>query len=169
MRKCPLIILVSLVLIIGCKSASKTTGKRYKEPPTIGGKSYSESQASLRDHNTYVLTEISDDETYGYSKENPIMVGGVKTEEGPLNERRFLNALTGPKGEMVRYSRTGSCCPFKTPNGTFNNTGLLDRYEVTYEGLGKPVYIYINMYDFGELKAPKGFAINKSGNLNSKL
>lgn len=40
--------------------------------------------------------------------------------------------------------------------------GLLDIYEVSYEGLEKPVVIYINMYDAGELKAPVGLKY-KSG------
>jgi len=94
---------------------------------------------------------------YGYSKEDPIKVGGVQS--GPANERAYLDRLTGPNGERVTYARQGSCCPFKTPNGLFDNSGMLDIYEVRYKGLPKPVILYINMYDRDELKAPEGFIL----------
>jgi dTDP-D-glucose 4,6-dehydratase len=53
----------------------------------------------MLDDNTFKLTEISTDETYGYSEKNAIMVGGVTSNAGPLNEQRFLNALLGPNGQ----------------------------------------------------------------------
>jgi hypothetical protein len=112
------------------------------------------------DANTFRLTEVSEDSTYGYKPENPIKVGGALNHEGPTNERRFLNALLGPKGEKISYNRDGSCCPFKTSNG-FMGGGMLDAYEVTWEGLEKPITIYINMYDAGALQAPKGFTFKQ--------
>lgn len=108
----------------------------------------------------FVLTEISSDNTYGYSEKNPIKVGGVKNSEGPLNERRFLNALSGPNGEDITYDRTGSCCPFKTENG-FMGSGMLDRYEIKWTGQSKSVFLYINMYDEEKLMAPVGFTLKK--------
>ncbi|WPR70935.1 2-dehydro-3-deoxyphosphooctonate aldolase [Flavobacterium sp. NG2] len=110
----------------------------------------------LIDHSTYLLTEQSDDKTYGYNQSNPIKVGGVKTQEGPLNERRFLNALFGPSDKKMTYFRAGSCCPFKTPNGFINNSGMLDRYRLTEIGTKDTIDIYINMYDTGDLKIPFG-------------
>jgi len=104
--------------------------------------------------NRFTITEVSTDETYGYTEKNPVKVGGG--ENGPANERKYLNSITGPNGEQVRYERKGSCCVFKTSNG-FMGGGLLDKYEVTYAGLSEPIIIYINMYDKDELKAPKGF------------
>jgi hypothetical protein len=154
MRKILLAFLLPAILSAGCGSTSKST--------SASGQTYKKSQAELLDHNTFVLTAISEDDSYGYTEKNPVMVGGVNSSEGPLNERRFLNALLGPDGQKVTYHRTGSCCPFKSPNGMFNNGALLDRYEVTYDGLSKPVFIYINMYDFGLLVAPKGFTIRKN-------
>jgi hypothetical protein len=103
---------------------------------------------------TFTITEVSTDETYGYTEKNPVKVGGGQS--GPANERKYLNSLTGPNGEELKYERKGSCCPFETPNG-FMGGGMLDRYEVTYAGLSKPIIIYINMYDKDVLKAPKGF------------
>lgn len=82
--------------------------------------------------------------------------GGIKENSGPRNERRYLNALLGPEGQEVKYARAGSCCPFKTPNGMLDNTGMLDRYRLTWAGSADTVDIYINMYDKGDLRIPVG-------------
>lgn len=119
----------------------------------------------LLDEKTFKIYLYSDDKTYGYTEKNPIMVGGVKTQEGPLNERRFLNALVGPNGEKISYYRIGSCCQFSTPNGMIDNGGLLDKYSVTYEGLDKEIILYINMYDSGKLKVPVGFKLKPNSQL----
>ncbi len=136
-----------LVLFLSCGSSKKNTSN-----PAAGGST----QAILLDDNVFKLIAVSDDNTYGYTQENPVKVGGAGDSEGPLNERRFLNALLGPGGEKITFERQGSCCPFKTRN-VFMGSGLLDRYEVKYTGLEKPLILYINMYDAGVLKAPKGF------------
>jgi hypothetical protein len=102
----------------------------------------------------FTLTEVSTDETYGYSQKNPIKVGGLS----PARERRFLDQLLGPSGEPIRYDRDGSCCGFETPNGIMGG-GLLDIYSVWIGTKAEPVKLYINMYDFEQPKAPKGFTI----------
>ncbi|GHA74124.1 hypothetical protein [Pontibacter akesuensis] len=114
----------------------------------------------LLDNQTFILTEVSTDPTYGVSEKNPVEVGGVDKSEGPLNERRYLNALAGPNGERVSYYRAGSCCAVKSKNG-FMGMAMLDNYRVTWEGSKDTVSIYINMYDYGELKAPVGFTIKE--------
>lgn len=115
---------------------------------------------NLLDNNTFDLNEISEDATYGFSKNNPIQVGGVSSNEGPINERRFLNALAGPNGEAITYFRAGSCCPIKSNNNPFGGGSvMLDKYRVTWQGAKDTLSIYINMYDSGVLKAPKGFTI----------
>jgi hypothetical protein len=106
----------------------------------------------------FAITEISTDKTYG-TAENPIKVSDGSSENRPLNERRFLNALAGPNGEEIKYNRQGSCCPFKTPNSAFG--GMLDVYVITWEGQDKPVKLYINMYDEGTMKIPVGFTAKK--------
>ncbi|MBC3759919.1 2-dehydro-3-deoxyphosphooctonate aldolase [Hyunsoonleella sp. SJ7] len=142
-----LIAFVALVLFLSCGStqqASKNTAQ------------------ILRDNNTFVVTEIAKDKTYGYSPKNPVEVGGAKDSEGPKNERRFLNALAGPNGEQISYYRDGSCCPVKSNNDPFGfGSVMLDNYRVTWENSKDTVSIYINMYDSGPLKAPIGFTIRK--------
>jgi hypothetical protein len=116
----------------------------------------------LRDDQTFLLTSVSSDKSYGYSASNPIEVGGVDKSQGPLNERRFLNALAGPMGETVSYFRAGSCCPIKSNADPYGfGSVMLDNYRVTWEGSSDTVSIYINMYDYGKLEAPVGFTIKE--------
>lgn len=136
------IFIVITFLFIACSASKKTV------------------KTALRDNQTFLITGVSTDPTYGLSEKNPVEVGGVDKSEGPLNERRFLNALAGPNGERISYFRAGSCCPVESKNG-FMGTALLDNYRVTWTGSKDTVSIYINMYDYGELKAPVGFTIRK--------
>jgi hypothetical protein len=168
MRRYFILLPILALLFSACGSSKKSStgsGQAAGIPKTANGPSetFSKSQASLMDDNTFQLDAVSDDETYGYTQANPVCVGGVKKSEGPLNERRFLNALLGANGEELEYTRRGSCCPFSTPNGMIGNSGMLDIYVVKYKGQAqeKAVSIFINMYDFGKLKAPKGFTFKK--------
>ena len=102
-------------------------------------------------------TENKKSGKYGYSEDNPIKVGGVNN--GPANERKYLNSLTGPNGEKISFNRKGSCCPFETKNSDYG--GMLDRYAVSYEGKKDTVFLYLNMYDKEKLEAPEGFVLKK--------
>jgi len=44
----------------------------------------------------------------------------------------------------------------------FGNSVMLDNYKITWKGTNDTISIYINMYDSGELKAPKGFGIKNN-------
>ncbi|MEM6641352.1 MAG: 2-dehydro-3-deoxyphosphooctonate aldolase [Bacteroidota bacterium] len=149
--KAYILFLVMIPVLISC------TGNRM-----VSSKGNTAKRAKLLDQNTFVISEISSDPRYGFTKKNPIMVGGIKKSEGPLNQRRYLNALSGPNGEPISYYRYSSCCPFKTKNGLMGQ-GMLDEYRVTWGGSTDTVSVYINMYDFGELKAPLGFDIKAVG------
>ena len=140
-----------LAIICSCSSSKKVVVDDREVLP---------SERVVINGQAFLLTEISTDKSYGFTEKNPVRVGVVDKLEGPLNERRFLNALAGPNGEKVSYYRLGSCCPFNTDKG-FNGKGLLDNYKVTWEGSKDTVSIYINMYDYGQLKAPVGFTIKK--------
>ena len=104
----------------------------------------------------FVVSDISQDETYGYTAENPVRVGGGRSA-GVRNQLRYLNALKGPQGQAVTYERQASCCAFKTRRGAVGNTAMLDVYAVTWTGKTTPVTVYINMYRGGKLMAPQGF------------
>lgn len=139
-----LIYVGTLIILISCSTTK----------PTV--------KTNLKNNQTFEILEISTDPTYGLSAKNPIEVGGVDKKEGPINERRFLNALAGPNGEEISYFRSGSCCPIKSKNDPFGlGSVMLDNYRVTWKGANDTISIYINMYDYGTLKAPVGFTIKK--------
>jgi len=142
-----LVILVAL-LLAACGSSIKTGSLMYYGSPNV--------KQTLLDNNTFKIDEVSEDPTYGYTPENPIMVGSGGGS-GPMNERRFLNALMGPDGEAITYSRQGSCCEFRTKNGLLGNSGFLDIYTIAHKGLEEEITLYINMYDSDVLKIPVGF------------
>lgn len=150
-----LIIITGLTILIGC--ATQKTGTTAKS----GRGDTRTKEIKLLNDNTYILTETTVDKSYGYDKSNPIKVGGSNESSGPKNERRFLNALLGPNGEDVTYFRAGSCCAFKTPNGLIDNTGMLDRYRLTWTGSSDTLNIYLNMYDKGDLMVPVGLTAKK--------
>ena len=102
------------------------------------------------------ITEKATDDTYGLTGDNPVKVGGVENREGPLNQRRYLASLAGPNGEVLKFKRLGSCCGYESDGSPFG-TALVDIYEVTYNGLKKPINIYISLYDLEPLYIPKGF------------
>lgn len=138
----PHVFLVIIILFqISCSSSRTITGVDYGSPQV---------KQELIDDNTFKITRYSQNDTYGYSEENPVMVGGGS--DGPKNERRYLNALTGPNGQQILYKRLGSCCPFTTKNSEWG--GMLDKYEITYEGLDESMVLYLNMYDSDTLKVP---------------
>ena len=156
----PLLLIVSL-FIFSCSSTKKSTGSGTVASTAAdndGNPTLKKPSAKMLDENTYQLEGVSEDPTYAYDQKNAVKVGGVGS--GPTNERRYLNALLGPNGESITYSRLGSCCPTPSKNGLMGSA-ILDIYEIKYAGLEKPIQIYINMYDPGILKAPKGFNYKK--------
>lgn len=141
------LLITGFILILSSCSSTKNISKNH-------------TQTKLNDK-TFLITEVSTDPSYGLTPENPVEVGGVKNSEGPLNQRRYLNALTGPNGETISYRRAGSCCHTKSKNAFIGNKVPLDNYRVTWEGSNDTVSIYINMYDSTPIKAPVGFGFKK--------
>jgi len=157
------VILFFLVLLI-CSCASNkitystsTSAQDGSGDKILGSSTFPGGQPTSGD--PFEITEVSTDNTYGYKESNPIKVGG-STQNGALNERRFLNALTGPNGEAIQYVRIGSCCPFETKNSLMGQ-GLLDKYKITWTGQTEEVFLFINMYDKDKLKIPVGLSSKK--------
>jgi hypothetical protein len=93
---------------------------------------------------------ISTDDTYGYTKENPIRVGGNEWD-GPARERAYLDILLGPEGRQISYDRQGSI--------DFGNT-ILDVYKVNV-GF-KTHTLYIDEYSYSTPQAPVGFTCDSA-------
>ena len=93
---------------------------------------------------------VADEPEFATSKDHPVQVGGGALTIA-ARERRYLDALRGPEGQPVQYKRVGT-------ERTTDQATILDRYEVSYPGLEKPLYLFLDAYHFDDaLKAPKGF------------
>ncbi len=114
----------------------------------------------LTTENTFVITEYSKDPRYGYDKDYPVNVFFRNTKDENINQARFLNALTGPKGEKISFIKLESCCPFPTKRSEMG-AGFLDVYEIRWEKQKKPIKLYLNIYEKGYLKVPVGFGLKK--------
>ncbi|NRT12005.1 2-dehydro-3-deoxyphosphooctonate aldolase [Flavobacterium sp. 14A] len=114
----------------------------------------------LSTDNTFVITEFSTDKRYGYDKDYPINVFYYSTRNETINQERFLNALAGPKGQKITFKKLESCCPFPSKRSEMG-AGLLDVYEIDWEGLKIPITLYMNIYEKGYLKVPVGFGLKK--------
>jgi hypothetical protein len=69
--------------------------------------------------------------------------------------------LAGPNGEKITYIKLESCCPFPTKRSEMG-AGLLDVYELKWEGLLKPIRLYLNIYEKGVLQVPVGLSLHKN-------
>lgn len=113
---------------------------------------------ALTKEKTFVITEISKDKKLGYDQDYPVNLGFLPLATGEINVQRYFGALAGPDGQKISYTKVDSCCPF--PTKKFDaGAGILDIYEVTWDGLATPKRIYINMYEKGKVIAPNGFTI----------
>lgn len=99
------------------------------------------------------LCTVSTDPAYGLSVERAVPVGGGAMYAA-ARQRRYLDALRGPKGEVVRATRNGSTMPPGTDDP-------VDVYTVTYDGLAAPLTFYLDAYHFSEPKAPQGLVCAK--------
>ena len=132
---------------ISTKNTIKNIDNDVKTPKLIKG-------------DLFEVTLVSTNKKYGYDKDYPVNVGFTSLVEGDLNVKRFLNALAGPNGEAISYVKAESCCPFTSMKSEIG-AGMLDVYTITYPGLSKPISLYFNIYERGELAAPVGFTLKK--------
>jgi hypothetical protein len=115
---------------------------------------------TLSKDNTFVITAYSKDKKYGYDKDYPINIFFNNTNNETINQSRFLNALAGPKGEKITFTKLESCCPFPTKRSEMG-AGFLDVYELKWIGQKKPVLLYLNIYEKGILMVPTGLSMKK--------
>ncbi len=139
--------IVILVLIMTSCGAKKPTILSSTTNPTTKSSEYMP---------FFEVRNYSQDKNYGLTGDNPVKVG----EQSANNQRRFLASLAGPNGEELEFYRRGSCCAYDSENG-FMGKALVDVYDVTYEGLKKPILVYISFYDSEKLYIPVGFTKRK--------
>ena len=146
-------IVLLLLLLVGSVSCVSTKS-------TLKNVNNSVSIPKLTATNTFVITQYSKDPKYGYNPDYPINVFYRNTKDETINQQRYLNALTGPKGEKLFFKKIEVCCPFPTKNSEMGG-GFLDIYEVTWVGQKSPIKLYLNIYEKGELMVPMGFELAK--------
>jgi hypothetical protein len=150
MKKVVLFVAV-LLLLASCGSIKSTIQNIDNNAPIpVVGK-----------NNSFVISEFSKDKKYGYEKDYPINIFFRGTKNDTINQKYFLNALAGPKGEQITYTKMENCCPFPTKNSDMG-AGFLDVYELKWEGLNKPVILYLNIYERGLLMVPVGLTLKKN-------
>lgn len=145
------ILFIALLLVITSCGSIKSSIKNVDNnaPVPVVGK-----------NNSFVITEYSKDKKYGYDKDYPINIYFRGTKNDTINQKYFLNALAGPKGEKITYTRMENCCPFPTKNSDMG-AGFLNVYELKWEGQKKPVLLYLNIYERGLLMVPVGLSLQK--------
>ena len=94
--------------------------------------------------------EVSTDPEYALTLQKPAEVGGGAVYAA-ARERRYLETLRGPKGEPISFQRVGST---RAPG----REGPVDHWTVTYDGLAKPISVFIDAYHFSDPRAPVGFS-----------
>jgi hypothetical protein len=114
----------------------------------------------LKGDNTFEIKQFSTNKKYGYDKDYPVNIF-YKTSNTDANQERFLNALAGPKGEKITYTKLENCCPFPTKRSDMG-AGFLDVYELKWEGQTKPIVLYINIYEKGILMVPLGLRLKNN-------
>ncbi len=143
---------IFLVLLMTSCISTKSTIKNIDD--TVPGPELNEIL------NCFVITKIANDPKYGFDSDYPVNVGFTNVADGNANQVRFLSSLAGPNGEKLKYRIKESCCPYPTKK-TEMGAGTIDIFEITWDGLKKPILMYINKYEKGQLMIPMGFSARK--------
>jgi hypothetical protein len=145
------ILFIALSILISSCVSTKSTLKNVDD---------SAPELVINNNNTFDIKLFSTDKKYGYDKDYPINIF-YQTSKSDINQERFLNALAGPKGEKITYTKLESCCPFPTKRSDMG-AGFLDVYELKWEGQKKPIILYLNIYEKGILMVPFGLRLKNN-------
>jgi hypothetical protein len=145
-----ILLIALLISLASCSSTQSTLKNTDDNAPNL----------SLSKDNTFVITAYSKDKKYGYDKDYPINIFFNNTKNETVNQQRFLNALAGPNGEKITYTKLESCCPFPTKRSELG-AGFLEVFEIKWAGQKKPVLLYLNIYEKGVLMVPVGLTLKK--------
>jgi hypothetical protein len=145
------ILFIALIITIAsCSSTQSTLKNTDDNAPDL----------MLSQDNVFVITVYSKDKKYGYDKDYPVNIFFNNTANETINQQRFFNALAGPNGEKITYTKLENCCPFPTKRSELG-AGFLDVYEVKWKGQKKPIQLYVNIYEKGILMVPVGLSLKK--------
>lgn len=145
-----------------------------KERNTVSKERNTVTKYDHTNDSTLTLTGISADQDFGKSEKKPIMLGLIEVRDGADNVKKYLNALQGPQGESITYTRLKPCCPFKTKNFMYTSPflvkpidekyGMLEKYSIRYtDQSGEHITeLFFNLYDqTTTVLAPYGLSYRK--------
>lgn len=144
------ILFIALILVIASCGSIKSSLKNVDDNAPV----------PVVKNDVFVITNYSKDKKYGYNKDYPINIYFRGTSNDTINQKYFLNALAGPKGEKITYTKLEDCCPFPTKTSDMG-AGFLNVYELSWKGLKKPIILYLNIYERGQLMVPLGLSLKK--------
>ena len=145
------ILFIALIITMAsCSSTQSTLKNTDDNAPDL----------MLSQDNVFVITVYSKDKKYGYDKDYPVNIFFNNTANETINQQRFFNALAGPNGEKITYTKLENCCPFPTKRSELG-AGFLDVYEIKWKGQKKPIQLYVNIYEKGMLMVPVGLSLKK--------
>ncbi len=145
-----LVISFLLIFTTSCVSTKSTLKNVDDNAPT----------PTLTKENTFLITLYSKDKKYGFEPDYPVNVFYLNSKDENLNAKRFLDALAGPNGEKITYTKIESCCPFPTKRHQIG-AGFLDVYELIWVDQKQPIKLYMNIYEKGYLMVPVGLSLKK--------
>lgn len=142
---------VVVVLVLTSCISTKLTIKNIDDSAT---------RPEMLDSTTYKLTKHAKDHNYGFDQDYPVNLGFGLLHLREANIEKYLNALQGPEGQKITYTPQGNCCPFPTDKSQLGS-GMLEVYQITWEGNSKPKELYLNTYEKGEVLIPIGLTAKK--------
>ena len=95
----------------------------------------------------------SENKRYGYSKKEPIRVGGGSSAGYHF---LFIQHLRGPNGEKLEVKRIGSCGNYNNPDPLLTkfDKGILTCFSINCNAFKKPRVLYFDKYRNGDLFIP---------------
>ncbi len=107
-----------------------------------------------RDEPQFDILGTANNKKYGYTKKQPIKVGGG-TSAG--YHFQYLEHLRGPKGEKLEIRRIGSCGSYPNPDTTLTkyDQGVLTCFSINCSSFKEPRTLYLDKYRVGDLYIPK--------------
>lgn len=141
--------IICLAILVSSCVSTKNTIKNIDNSAPI---------PELTKDDNFKITEYATDKKYGYDPDYPVNIFFRNTVNDTINQRRFLKALAGPKGEEISYVKVGTCCPFPSAHSVVG-AGFLEIYEIKWKNQVQPLKLYLNIYEKGAIKVPVGLSL----------
>jgi|GEM_PF-6063592 len=138
-------VFVTIFIFIGCGTNGHLTSGKLSVKSNL-------SKATF-------LPGVSADPTYGFTKENPVYLGGGSSQ-GRANEIAYFSSLFDAEGNPVTFEKIKERSS-ESLEGQ-NSTDGLHCFKVKSRSLGTTDTIYVSIYKYHQPYAPIGFTLKKA-------